>query len=346
MSTFLELVGIAWEQAIAGMRATVARALPVASCVNFNEGIRMWPLLARFTALAAEDFPLLARFTNLATQGSLLGRVATMGLGRAAPIGQDVYKRDAQGNVVHDQFGPVKTYDAQKAGDLEQQKRNQESAAQFSRIVDTTTSAISNRFLPLVESVLPLGLGKLVDATAGVVNSFVERGRELARFSPELQGSKVYNRIQGLQADQREAQALGGETARLDVATTDVWIEIRDAVLPIKKWLISNLADFMEWLKGQISNGIDFTRRVELWIEYLNVIIADATKGGGELKKTLTMIQNIIDNERRIREAERARGKIDNLADALIDASRQKPPEPQRLVPIGPNRFWGPAMGF
>ncbi len=97
-----------------------------------------------------------------------------------------------------------------------------------------------------------------------VVESFVQRGKELSAFSPELAVANALADVRTLIADMHEADVLGPELARLTTAQTDLQMEFRSMLLPIKEWLVEKLADIMEMIVSgvQDANG------------YLNQLIA------------------------------------------------------------------------
>ena len=79
-----------------------------------------------------------------------------------------------------------------------------------------------------------------------VVQSFVDRGRALAPYSGELLQAGVTADIRELMADIKEASVLGPDMARLTDAQSRAWNEVREILLPIKKIIVENLADWME----------------------------------------------------------------------------------------------------
>lgn len=110
------------------------------------------------------------------------------------------------------------------------------------------------------------GAGMALEAVVGsvgafksVVDAFVERGKQLQSFSGELVGANVRSEIANLQADIKEAQELGPALAELTDANTEFQSELREILLPIKKWLIETLAS---WLKGIIDL---FHKSVATW---------------------------------------------------------------------------------
>lgn len=93
-------------------------------------------------------------------------------------------------------------------------------------------------------------------AAAGVAltNAFLERAKELAQYSAAISVAESQAEIKRMQADIREAQELGGDYAKLITASNDIEMEIRNAILPIKKFLLENLAVFVERLADLIKD--------------------------------------------------------------------------------------------
>lgn len=99
----------------------------------------------------------------------------------------------------------------------------------------------------------PVGpiLGEVVEAATsfkGVIDAFIDRGKELAQFSPELAAAAARAEVQSLQLDIEEARKLGPELARLTEAQTRADKELREFLLPVKVWITEKLAGIMEFI--------------------------------------------------------------------------------------------------
>lgn len=115
----------------------------------------------------------------------------------------------------------------------------------------------------------------LIMATKALVDAFVNRGLELAQYSPSISIAESQSDVRRMMADIREAQALGDDYARLIEAQTDVEIEIREILIPIKKFVMEILTpvvkDVAEWLKSakELSDatgaGKGFGTFVNMW---------------------------------------------------------------------------------
>jgi hypothetical protein len=105
--------------------------------------------------------------------------------------------------------------------------------------------------IPLVGEFLETGLKsavQVVRAFTSVVDAFVERGKFLAQYSPELQAANVGADIRSMLGDIREAQELGPGLARLTDAQSQLGDDLREMLLPIKQWIIEKLSGIMESL--------------------------------------------------------------------------------------------------
>jgi hypothetical protein len=120
-----------------------------------------------------------------------------------------------------------------------------------------TQLAMQNKFIPLIADILPENMGKLVKATAGLVDAFVQRGKELENFSPQLQMANAVVDMKTMMADFKEANTLGGPVASMTVSSNDIWLQIRDILLPIKQFMAEVGADILETLKNMMQFLID-----------------------------------------------------------------------------------------
>lgn len=203
--------------------------------------------------------------------------------------------------------------------------------ASFNKAVDGVSSAINNKFMPLVLSVLPAGLDALVGAVDKVKNAFLDRAKELARYSPEIQAAHAYSYQKNIQADVEEAKELGPDLGRLEKANTDVQLELRDATLAIKKWLLSNLADLFEWLKGAIRDariaGAELLVRLDRMPHLIGLYVAPRnTKAEREAYEAKTE----VDVKKAIDAINAAKPPVDLLGDAIEKARN-------RIRPANPN---------
>jgi len=135
---------------------------------------------------------------------------------------------------------------------------------------------------------------KAVTALGILVEAFKVRASELARFSPDIIRAQVGANIKNLQADMREARELGPGMGRMITAENDITIEIRDILLPIRKFVVGALAgslegilDYIRYLKTVLAPEV-FGFFVEV-IDLLNKIKPGADIAQ-DIKKTLQRI--------------------------------------------------------
>ena len=95
-----------------------------------------------------------------------------------------------------------------------------------------------------------------VQAFGNVIDSFIKRGEQLAQYSPEIAQSQAKREIANELADMQEAESLGPGIARLMDAQNDISNILREALLPIKKYIVDTLAPILEFLADQIRNGV------------------------------------------------------------------------------------------
>jgi hypothetical protein len=96
-----------------------------------------------------------------------------------------------------------------------------------------------------VVSVTLKTLNAAFESAERVVGSFVERGKQLSSYSPELALANATADVREIMADMREAQELGPSLARLTDETSKLNIQFREALLPIKRALIEGTAEVL-----------------------------------------------------------------------------------------------------
>jgi len=152
-----------------------------------------------------------------------------------------------------------------------------------------------------------------VRAFHDVVEAFVARGRELQAFSAELSAAGALADVRSTLADIHEAQELGPELARMTDAQSRLSDELRELLLPVKKFLVENLAAAMEILvemARSIRVGVAESKEsLAILIELLNDIF-----GSGKMADVPDLILRI--DGRLKRAAEDALNR-DMHADAL-----------------------------
>jgi hypothetical protein len=158
----------------------------------------------------------------------------------------------------------------------------------------------------------------VVESFAGVVGSFIERGKQLAQFSPELAMSGARAEVRSMMADVREAQELGPGVARMQDAQTELMGMLRDTLLPLKKWVVETLAGLMETLIKLARDGYIVAQDIYLVLSNMPDLITFKLKGtlwdDGEFKRMWDDMRIIMQGFRR----EKPPPKVNPLDD-LVD---------------------------
>lgn len=173
-------------------------------------------------------------------------------------------------------------------------------------------------------------------AVAGAADSltraFLQRANEIGHFSPEVAAARAMRNVRLMMADIQEAQTLGPGMSRLIEAETDVQIQIREILLPIKQFMIETLAD---WLKG-IAQFLE-SRPWEKGQDWIAKQLADAPKwikdalGIDSSVSPMDILRN-LEAMRKEREAERKRKSAEKDANAIAEkffkeAAKQRLPD-------------------
>lgn len=170
--------------------------------------------------------------------------------------------------------------------------------------------------IPLAGKPLQAGLDVLstaVKAASDTVSAFVERGKQLAEFSPALAVSGARAETVQTMADVREAQELGPALARLTDAQTDAQDAFRELLLPIKKWIVETMAGIMEGIAKFCENAEVTFGKIYIVLSHLPTIIADwGRRLVGFEGKAMKLIQEATDAMLKDIE-ERRNGKEDAL---------------------------------
>jgi hypothetical protein len=133
--------------------------------------------------------------------------------------------------------------------------------AMFDQAVGAAAETLGQ--IPLVGEVFGAALRAAaapVTAFTDVVEAFVQRGRELAQFSPGLAAAGARADITELLSDITEAMTIGPELARLTDAQTEARRELRELLLPIKHAVVTTLADL---LTDMVDKGRNLDRGME-----------------------------------------------------------------------------------
>lgn len=116
-----------------------------------------------------------------------------------------------------------------------------------------------------------VGFGAVAGAAEQLTKAFLDRAKQLSKFSPSIAVAEAMSNVKLMMADMREAQALGPDMGRLITASTDVQIQIREAILPLKRALVNGLASLLEMVSKLLPDGEqeDWTDKIAIAITWL-----------------------------------------------------------------------------
>lgn len=142
-------------------------------------------------------------------------------------------------------------------------------------------------------------------AFVDTVNSFVDRGRELQAYSGGLSASYSASEVKNLQADIKEANRLDqAGLSQLNDATTDISIQLRDMLLPIKEFIVQHLAEYLKNFDGHLRSTRNtlaaWDKVVETSEEFFSNGYSDVMDGNFDklLDKLTGLPQKLIDEWR------------------------------------------------
>lgn len=149
-----------------------------------------------------------------------------------------------------------------------------------SAVQETTTDLL--KAIPVIGD-MAAGGARFVQNIANLpdqlTKAFIERGRQIQEFSPELTGANVGAEIRTLMADIREAQVLGPGMAELTRAQSELDMAVREIWLPIKLAIINELIPLVrgaaEIFKGMKIAAEETGRAAEL----TKALIAGTSEG-------------------------------------------------------------------
>lgn len=163
------------------------------------------------------------------------------------------------------------------------------------------------REIPLVGEQLGL-LGdtgiKVAKSFTTVVDAFVERGRELQGLSGGLAASYATSDVRMLLMDIKEANRLDAAgLSRINDATTDLTIELRELLLPIKEHLVNTLAQLLERLLSLYRDNKDDLIAIretiiQAWYSFVELRHGELTKAEERWKNLPDVIQKAIEKSK------------------------------------------------
>jgi hypothetical protein len=134
-----------------------------------------------------------------------------------------------------------------------------------------------------------------IRAADAVVEVFTSKAQSLAYISPQIATANAVNQVKTIQADIRENAYLGESLAKLVEAETDLDIAVRESLYPIKKFIVEELTEFIEFLKGIIQGGQEFFFKVESSIGEVGNIIKELVQG--KLGNVETILKTFMERQ-------------------------------------------------
>jgi len=241
-----------------------------------------------------------AGFGQRVARGAQTG-ASNAGFGQGASVGDVVKGKFEQGvsSAVQDKINNTVNSYVQKAVKLATDPLGA-LADVVSRVSDNVANAAQNRFIPILKDILPGALGSMLESVTKVTNAFIERGRELQMYSGELALSFAMSDVKETMADLKEGRELGPGIAKMNDGATDIWLSIREILLPIKKLIVDQLGDFLSKTGDAMSLVADVaTPAVEVLTKILDVLFTIARYASpiGIGVSLLSLIKNNTDEK-------------------------------------------------
>ena len=162
----------------------------------------------------------------------------------------------AVGKMVAGGFDAVKG-GVETAGHVTSDMARNDYMGAFTKSVDAAGDSLKK--IPVVGEPAAAALGAVVQPIKSfgeVVDSFVQRGREIGMYNGQLAQANAMADVRSLMGDIREANTVGPEMARLTEAQSKIWDDLRRVLDPIKKVIAEVLANFLEWLEPWVRNEL------------------------------------------------------------------------------------------
>jgi hypothetical protein len=120
------------------------------------------------------------------------------------------------------------------------------------------------------------GASAAVRTFTEVTDAFNQRARQLAPYSGAITAAQVQAQARTRRADIEEARDLGPDLARFIEAQNSASLELRQAIEPLKRFIIDTLADFWEWATDFMRNARGDIAAVSKAIELIGQAIVEA----------------------------------------------------------------------
>lgn len=164
----------------------------------------------------------------------------------AGPAGAALMVMQAASKEVADTLNGVRD-NMKLLGDTVSDLARNQFGSVFERAVDAHTKSLEK--IPVLGQVAAASFEASIQPLRSfteVVSAFADRGRQLSGLDGSLATSTAMADVRSLFADIKEAQTLGPEMSRLIDAQSEFSEQLRDALLPIKEFLVEKLANTLE----------------------------------------------------------------------------------------------------
>lgn len=128
---------------------------------------------------------------------------------------------------------------------------NNDPVGAFTKGIDEAADAVG-KFAPVSRELLKTN-SAMVKAFDQTTKAFIERGRELARFSPQIAGAVARQNVREIRSDIREADRLGPSYARVQDKYGELMAMLKEILLPLKEFILDGLGGFLEIVRDFIS---------------------------------------------------------------------------------------------
>lgn len=162
-----------------------------------------------------------------------------------------------------------------------------------------------------------VAVGASIALTKAAIEKFTQRAHELSGFSADLMQAEVNKSVQSLYDDIKEANTLGPDLARMLDAETSISHEWRQIILPFKKVIVEQLANFLEAVAEWLQSGRAILTK-EFWAEFIQDVVAalkPGIMGGITVKDAWEKINAKMEDIKRKMKEEDKDSKIDFLAE-------------------------------
>jgi hypothetical protein len=211
---------------------------------------------------------------------------------------------------------------------------------------DVASKLAGNDFRGIATGALPGPLAKLLDSFGKAADAFDARGRELAKFSPDISVAKSNSFVRQFQADQYEASVAGGSYAELIEQLADLQADIQEDLAPLKNEVAKSLAELVGGLHQILEDThlvpliVDVLIQLKITNQQVGEAMLHALQGNtAQATADLGIIGAKIDQNRRERALDEAmrKGPFDHIWEQ---------PHMQLPPPQGPNPRVDDRYGF